>query len=66
MIGIGQIKTAKIRVRIFELLNKLGYVLPTIVSPRAHVSKHAKIGDGTIVMHDAVVNANARLEKLYH
>ncbi len=62
-IGIGQIKTANIRVRIFELLNKLGYVLPTIVSPRAYVSKHAKIGDGTIVMHDAVVNANARIGK---
>ncbi len=62
-IGIGQIKTAKIRVRLFELLNKLGYILPTIVSPRAHVSKHAKIGDGTIVMHDAVVNANARIGK---
>jgi len=63
LIGIGQIKSAKIRIRLFELLNKLGYVLPTIVSPRAHVSKHAKIGDGTIVMHDAVVNANARIGK---
>jgi len=30
-----------------------------IVSPRAHVSKHAKVGAGTIVMHGAVVNAGA-------
>lgn len=61
LIGVGQIKTSKTRTRLFKRLKKMGYLLPTIISPRAHVSKHAQIGEGTIIMHDAVVNANAKI-----
>jgi sugar O-acyltransferase (sialic acid O-acetyltransferase NeuD family) len=37
----------------------LGFKLPAIISPRAYVSNHAKIGNGSIVMHDALINAGA-------
>lgn len=60
-IAVGQIKNAEIRIKLFQLLRKIGYVLPTISSPRAYISKYAKIGDGTIIMHDAIVNSNARI-----
>ena len=59
LITIGQIKTPAIRIRLLDYAKSLGFKLPTIISPRAYVSKHAKIGNGTIVMHDALINAGA-------
>ena len=59
IVAVGQIKTAETRIRLFRLLEQQGYVLPTIVSPHAYVSRHATLGPGTIVMHGAVVNAGA-------
>ena len=61
LIGVGQIKTPDVRIRLFELLQRLQFSLPSIVSPRAHVSRHASLGAGSIVMHGAVVNAGARV-----
>jgi sugar O-acyltransferase (sialic acid O-acetyltransferase NeuD family) len=62
-IGVGQIKTPKIRIKLFNLLKSLGYNLPVIISPRAYVSKYAEIGEGTVIMHDALVNVNAKIGK---
>lgn len=59
LVCLGQIKSAAIRIRIFKKLVAVGYELPTIQSPFARVSPHAKIGRGTIVMHGATVNAGA-------
>lgn len=59
LITIGQIKSPATRIRLFEHIKSLGYILTTIVSPRAYVSRHASIGEGTIVMHDALVNSRA-------
>lgn len=59
LITIGQIKSPEPRIRLFSLLQELGKTLPTIVSPRAHVSRRATLGEGTIVMHDALINAGA-------
>lgn len=57
LVVIGQIKTPEPRIRMFTQLTRLGCELPTIVSPRAYVSRHATLGAGTIVMHGATVNA---------
>jgi sugar O-acyltransferase (sialic acid O-acetyltransferase NeuD family) len=59
LITVGQIKTPEPRIRLFERLQQSGCVLPVIVSPRAYVSPHARVGGGTIVMHGAVINAAA-------
>jgi sugar O-acyltransferase (sialic acid O-acetyltransferase NeuD family) len=61
LVAVGQIRSSATRERLFAQLHALGFKLPAIVSPRAHVSPHAKIGAGTIVMHGAVVNAGARV-----
>ena len=61
LVTIGQIKSPKPRVRLFDLAKKAGFTLPSIFSPRAYISKHAFIGDGTVVMHDALINANASI-----
>ena len=59
LVTVGQIKTPEPRMRLCDLLEQNGCVLPAIVSPRAHVSSRATLGAGTIVMHGAVVNAGA-------
>mgnify|MGYP000329483831 FL=1 len=61
LITVGQIKIFDLRLKLFEQVKRLGFVLPTIISPRAYVSKNACMGFGTIVMHDALVNTEARI-----
>ena len=61
LITVGQIKSTTNRVNLFQLLSKLNYQFPVIVSPRAYISPHCKIGAGTIIMHDVIVNANAEI-----
>jgi sugar O-acyltransferase (sialic acid O-acetyltransferase NeuD family) len=61
LITIGQIGTHEIRKRVFNLLKKMNGIVATIISPRSYVSKHAVIGEGCIVMHDALVNAGSTI-----
>jgi sugar O-acyltransferase (sialic acid O-acetyltransferase NeuD family) len=59
LVTVGQIKSPDVRIRLHQLLLSLGFELPTIISPLAYVSRHAKIGQGTVIMHHALVNAGA-------
>lgn len=59
LVTVGQIKTPDRRIQLFTVLADTGCTLPSIVSPRGYVSKHATVGAGTIVMHGAVANAGA-------
>lgn len=61
LITIGQIKTPATRMKLYERLTLFGFNLPGIISPRAYVSKHSVIGDGSIIMHDALINAQAEI-----
>jgi sugar O-acyltransferase (sialic acid O-acetyltransferase NeuD family) len=61
LITVGQIKSPLLRMRLFELAEKSGFILPSIISPRAYISKYTKIGKGTIIMHDALINADTQI-----
>ena len=61
LIALGQVHTPKYRIGLYESLVGFGYQLPTIVSPKAKVSRHAIIGDGTIIMHGTVINACVKI-----
>jgi len=61
LITLGQIKNPDKRIRIFQALKELRAKLPVIISPLAYISKHSEIGDGTIIMHYALVNAGAKI-----
>jgi sugar O-acyltransferase (sialic acid O-acetyltransferase NeuD family) len=63
LITLGQIKSADRRALLFNSLEKLGARFPVIVSPHAYLSKHARVGEGTIIMHHAMVNAGAKIGK---
>lgn len=60
-IAVGQIQLPDNRIRLYQKAIKLGFQLPIIIAPAAYVSRHAFIGAGTIVMHDAIVNAGAKV-----
>jgi sugar O-acyltransferase (sialic acid O-acetyltransferase NeuD family) len=61
LITVGQIKSHDTRVTLFQNAAALGFNFPVIISPRAYVSEHSNIAAGSIVMHDAIVNAGAKI-----
>jgi sugar O-acyltransferase (sialic acid O-acetyltransferase NeuD family) len=61
LIAVGQIETPEPRQRLFSRLKGLGARLPAIVAPTAHVSPHAWVGEGSIVMNMAVVGPLANI-----
>jgi sugar O-acyltransferase (sialic acid O-acetyltransferase NeuD family) len=61
LIAVGQIGVNKIRSRLFSKIANIGFVSPIVISPRAYVSPHASIGNGTVVMHHATINSGAEV-----
>ena len=59
LITVGQIRSPSLRVKLFNLANEAGFILPSIISPNAYVSQHTSIGNGVVIMHNALVSANA-------
>jgi sugar O-acyltransferase (sialic acid O-acetyltransferase NeuD family) len=60
-ITVGQIYSSDIREKCFSRVKSLGGQLVTVVSPRAWLSKGVEVGEGTIIMHDALINADAKI-----
>jgi len=63
IVTVGQIKSNSLRVKLFNILKNIGYNLPTIISPLSYVSKHSFIDEGSIIMHQALINANVNIGK---
>ena len=61
LIAVGQIQNPDIRNDLYIMLKDLDFKLPSVISPRAHVSESAFIDEGTVVMHGAIVNAGAKI-----
>lgn len=61
IITVGFIKNPAIRIRIYNRIIEAGGKLATIIASTAHVSRYAALGEGTVVMHQAVVNAGTNI-----
>jgi sugar O-acyltransferase (sialic acid O-acetyltransferase NeuD family) len=59
LVTAGQIKSPTVRIKLFNLAIDAGFKLPTVISPRAYLSKYATVGRGSIVIHDVLINAKA-------
>lgn len=59
VVTVGHIKDATLRIRLHQKIVDAGGTLATIIASTAHVSKYAQIGEGSVIMHQAVVNADA-------
>jgi sugar O-acyltransferase (sialic acid O-acetyltransferase NeuD family) len=62
-ITVGHIKSNELRIKLFNLAKEIGFKLPIVISPLAYVSKYAKVDEGTVVMHQALINANVKIGK---
>ena len=63
LITVGQIKSYSTRKKIAKILIENKAKFATIISTLAYVSKHATIGEGSIIMNGAVVNAKSTIGK---
>jgi len=63
LVTVGQIKTPNIRIKLFNILKELKFKLPVIISPQAYVSKYSFIDEGSVIMHNALVNSGAKVGK---
>ncbi len=63
VITTGQIQSSQLRQRLYQQLTSIGFKLPIIVSPLAYVANTANLDEGSVIMHHALVNANASVGK---
>jgi len=63
LITVGDIGNPSKRIELYDLVISFGGNFPIIISQTAYVSKNAKIGAGTIVMHHAVINSSVEIGK---
>lgn len=61
VITVGFIKNPATRIKLYNRVKEAGGKLATIIASTAHVSKYAEIGEGTVVLHQAFVNAGAKI-----
>jgi len=58
LITAGFVNSDQVRVKLYIMVSQI-FSMPKIISPNAFVSRHTDILKGTIVMHHAMINANA-------
>lgn len=61
VITVGFIKNPATRIKLYKKVKEAGGKLATIIASTARVSKYSTIGEGTVVMHQAFVNAGAHI-----
>jgi len=59
LITLGQIKSPGRRMELFHELMNMGALFHMIKSPTAYVSRYARVAEGTIIMHQSLINAGA-------
>ena len=59
VITVGFIKNPGTRIKLFNRVKEAGGTLATIIASSAQVSRYASLGEGTVVLHRAAVNAEA-------
>lgn len=61
VITVGSIKDPSLRMRLWGALKAKGAKMAAIFASTARVSPFAQVGEGTVVLHNACVNACARI-----
>lgn len=61
VITVGFIKNPATRIKLYNKIKEAGGKLAIVIASTAYVSKYAEIGEGTVVLHQAFVNAGAKV-----
>ena len=56
-IGVGQIKSAKLRIKLFKKYKNKGFNFPALIHSKSYISKHSFVGEGTLVGINSIINA---------
>lgn len=59
IITVGSITSAATRLRLYQTVKASKGRFATITAVTAHVSEYARIGEGTVILHGACINASA-------
>ena len=60
-IGVGQIKSAKLRIKLFKKFKNKGFNFPVLIHSKAYISKYSFVGEGTLVGINSIINANCNI-----
>ena len=60
-IAIGQIKSVKLRIEMYESVLNTGFKIPSIISPQSFISRTVQVGEGTIIMNGVILNSGVRI-----
>lgn len=61
VITVGQLPDCSLRRRISQKVESVGGRFATLIARDAHVSSFASVGEGSVVLHKAVINADAKV-----
>lgn len=61
IITVGFIKDPTLRIKLFRKVLLAGGKLATLIASTAYVSAYSKIGQGSVIMHNAFVNADVNI-----
>jgi sugar O-acyltransferase (sialic acid O-acetyltransferase NeuD family) len=62
-VTIGSVGNPSLRIKLSNLLNEIGYEIPTIIDSSAKVSKNSKIEQGVFIGKHSIVNACGIIDK---
>lgn len=60
-IAIGSAGDPYLRVKLYDFVKKLGFVLPNLISPYALVSTHVVLGEGNYIAPGVFINAGTKI-----
>lgn len=60
-ISVGSIGDARVRVKLYSLAKKIGFMFPNLISPKALVSPRSSIGVGNYIAPGVIINAGAQI-----
>ena len=61
LITVGFVTNPSLRIKLYNKVKDAGGHLATIVSPTAYVARDTSIGEGTIIMHKAIVCVGSKI-----
>ena len=59
VIGVGALGNPKLRTKLYNNLCKIGFIIPTLIHPKAIIEPSAKLGEGCQIMAGAIVGSDA-------
>lgn len=63
-ISVGYMGKSDLRSRLYKKVKEIGYALPVVTDPSAQLAGDVRVGEGSFVGKNAVINANARIGKM--